>query len=176
MNKVILVGRLARDPELRYAQSGTAVCRYGLAVRRARARDGEQDVDFINIVAFGTAAEFAGKYFRKGMMVSVCGELRTSTYEQNGVKRYSTDVIVQDQEFAESKASFESRQNNGGNNFGGGSYGGHGNRQSQQNAGFAQADFPQNYDPQSDIAPNASGPDGFTPVDTTLEGDEDLPF
>ena len=97
MNKVILMGRLARDPDLRYSTSGQSVCRYTLAVNRSYKREGDPDADFINIVSFGPRGEFAGKYFRKGMMVAICGELRVSSYEQNGVKRYSTDVVATDQ-------------------------------------------------------------------------------
>lgn len=112
MNKVILMGRLTRDPEVRYSQSATplAVARYGLAVRRQFVRQGEQDVDFFNIVAFGKAGEFAEKYFRKGQMVAVVGRLQTRMWEdpQRG-KQTITEIIVDEQHFAESKASAESR-------------------------------------------------------------------
>ena len=88
MNKVILMGRLTRDPELRYSQGaqGTAVCRYSLAVNRSFKREGEPEADFINIVAFGSRGEFASKYFRKGMMVGVVGELRISSYDDKDGK------------------------------------------------------------------------------------------
>ncbi len=108
MNKVILMGRLTRDPEVRYTASNQqmAVSRYTLAVDRSYKREGEPDADFINIVAFGKRAEFAGKYFRKGMMVAVVGELRISSYEdRDGNKRWSTDVVVSEQYFADGKAS-----------------------------------------------------------------------
>lgn len=106
MNKVILLGRLTRDPEVRYTQGaqGTAVARYSLAVNRSYKRDGEPDADFINIVAFGARGEFAGKYFKKGMMVGVVGELRISSFtDKEGNKRWSTDVVVTEQYFAESR-------------------------------------------------------------------------
>ena len=108
MNKVILMGRLTRDSEVRYTASNQqmAVSRYTLAVDRSYKREGEPDADFINIVAFGKRAEFAGKYFRKGMMVAVVGELRISSYEdRDGNKRWSTDVVVSEQYFADGKAS-----------------------------------------------------------------------
>ena len=112
MNKVILMGRLTRDPEVRYSQSATpvAVAKYGLAVKRQFARQGEQDVDFFNIVSFGKAGEFAEKFFRKGQMVAVSGRLQVNTWEdQQKVKHTSVDVVAEEQHFAESKASAESR-------------------------------------------------------------------
>lgn len=112
MNKVILMGRLTRDPEIRYSQSANpvAVSKYGLAVRRQYKREGEPDVDFINIVAFGKAAEFSEKYFKKGQMVAVTGRLQIGTWEdKEGIKRINVDVIAEEQHFAESKASFESK-------------------------------------------------------------------
>lgn len=110
MNKVILMGRLTRNPEVRYSQSSNpvAVARYGLAVRRQFSKQGEQDVDFFNIVAFGKAGEFAEKYFSKGQMVAVVGRLQVNTWEdQQKVKHTSVDVIVEEQHFAESKKSRE---------------------------------------------------------------------
>ncbi len=107
MNKVILMGRLTRDPEVRYSQgdSSTAIARYSLAVdRRRTSGGGEQTADFINIVAFGRSAEFAEKYFRKGMKVLVTGRIQTGSYtNKDGQKVYTTDVVVEDQEFCESK-------------------------------------------------------------------------
>ena len=107
MNKVILMGRLARDPEVRYSQgdSATAVARYTLAVDRRFKRDGEASADFINCVVFGKSAEFAERYFRQGLKVVVSGRIQTGSYtNRDGVKVYTTDVVVEDQEFAESKA------------------------------------------------------------------------
>jgi single-strand DNA-binding protein len=111
MNKVILMGRLTRDPDIRYSQGATptAVARYSLAVDRRFRRDGEQTADFINCVAFGRSAEFAEKYFRQGLKVIVTGRIQTGSYtNRDGVKVYTTDVVVEDQEFAESKAASES--------------------------------------------------------------------
>ena len=113
MNKVILMGRLTRDPEVRYSQgeSSTAIARYTLAVDRRFRRngDGEQNADFIGCVAFGRSAEFAEKYFRQGLKVIVTGRIQTGSYtNKDGQKVYTTDVVVEDQEFAESKASSDS--------------------------------------------------------------------
>ena len=110
MNRVILMGRLARDPEVRYTQGerSMAVARYTLAVDRRGARksqDGnEETADFINIVAFDRAGEFAEKYFRQGMRVLVSGRIQTGSYtNKEGQRVYTTDIIADDQEFADSK-------------------------------------------------------------------------
>ena len=108
MNKVILMGRLTRDPEVRYSQgeNATAVARYTLAVERRFKRDGEQTADFIGCVAFGRAAEFAEKYLRKGVKVGVTGRIQTGSYtNKDGQKVYTTDVVIEEQEFAESKSA-----------------------------------------------------------------------
>ncbi len=108
MNKVILMGRLVRDPEVRYSQgeTSTAIARYTLAVDRRFKREGDQQTaDFIGCVAFGRAGEFAEKYFRKGTKVLVTGRIQTGSYERDGQRIYTTDVVVEEQEFAESKAS-----------------------------------------------------------------------
>ena len=109
MNKVILMGRLTRDPEVRYStgDSATAVARYTLAVdRRMRRNDGEQSADFIGCVAFGRSAEFAERYLRQGTKVVVTGRIQTGSYtNRDGQRVYTTDVVVEDQEFAESKAA-----------------------------------------------------------------------
>lgn len=103
MNKVILVGRLARDPEIR-VNGEHKVCRYTLAVDRRFKRDGEPTADFINCVIFGKSAEFAKKYFSKGMRVSVAGHIQTGSYQnKDGNTVYTTDVIVEEQEFAQGK-------------------------------------------------------------------------
>lgn len=117
MNKVILMGRLVRDPEVRYSQGEepTAIARYTLAVDRrgTKKKDGEQkETDFINCVAFRKAGEFAEKYFRQGMRVLISGRIQTGSYvNKDGNKVYTTDIIVEDQEFADSKAQ---RAGNGG--------------------------------------------------------------
>ena len=152
MNKVILMGRLTRDPEVRYSQgdNSMAIARYTLAVdRRAARRDGadQQTADFIQCVAFGRAGEFAEKYFRKGTKVLVTGRIQTGSYtNQDGQRVYTTDVVVEDQEFAESKASGE-------------------NSGYQQNSGFAPAGRP---------APSAAVGDGFMNIPDGI--DEELPF
>ena len=107
MNKVILMGRLTRDPEVRYTQGdqAMAIARYTLAVDRRFKRDGEQSADFIQCVAFGRSGEFAEKYFHKGTKVVVEGRIQTGSYERDGQRVYTTDVVVEQQEFAESKAS-----------------------------------------------------------------------
>ena len=115
MNKVILLGRLTRDPEVRYSQgdSASAVARYTLAVDRRFRRDGDgQTADFIGCVAFGRAAEFAEKYLRQGTKIAVTGRIQTGSYtNRDGVKVYTTDVVIEEQEFAESKAASGSSNN-----------------------------------------------------------------
>lgn len=108
MNKVIIMGRLTRDPEVRYSagESGTAIARYTLAVDRRFKRDGEATADFISCVSFGRTAEFAEKYFHQGLKVLVAGRIQTGSYTNNsGQKVYTTDVVVEEQEFAEGKNS-----------------------------------------------------------------------
>ena len=107
MNKVILMGRLTREPEVRYTQGSnpTAVAKYSLAVPRKFKRDGEPDCDFINCVAFGKSAEFAEKYLRQGIKIAVVGRIQTGSYtNKDGQKVYTTDVVVEEQEFSESKS------------------------------------------------------------------------
>ena len=116
MNKVILMGRLTRDPEVRYAQgeNSMAIARFSLAVDRRRQNNSDgQTADFINIVAFGRLGEFAEKYLHKGTKVALSGRIQTGSYtNKDGVRVYTTDVVVEDQEFAESKNA--SGQNEGG--------------------------------------------------------------
>ena len=132
MNKVILMGRLTRDPEIRYSQGeqATAVARYTIAVDRRFRRDNDtQTADFIGCVAVGRQGEFAEKYLRKGVKIALTGRIQTGSYtNRDGQKVYTTDVVVEEQEFAESKSA------------------------SEQNAGFAPADRP---------APSAAVGDGF---------------
>lgn len=151
MNKVILMGRLTRDPEVRLPQGGqsTAVCRYTIAVDRSYKRDGEPTADFINIVVFGKRAEFAGNYFKKGMKIAVIGELRIRSYEdREGQRRWVTEVVASEQHFAESRAASESSREE---------YGARPNNQ-----------------PASYQAPAGGRNDGFIPV--TVPDDDDLPF
>lgn len=160
MNKVILMGRLTRDPEVRYSQGATpmAVARFSLAVDRRFRRnsgDDQQTADFINCVAFGKNGEFIEKYFRKGQMVGVVGRLQVSQWTDNtGSKRYSTDVVVEEQYFAESKGNSENRGSS--QSF----------SQDSPAASFERPSAPMN-------KPSAS--EGFYPIDESIE-DDDLPF
>ena len=148
MNKAILLGRLTRDPEVRYSQGQNgeqmAIARYSLAVDRRRARntgDDQQSADFINCVAFGRQGEFAEKYLKKGTKIAVTGRIQTGSYtNKDGQKVYTTDVVIEEQEFAESKGSGE------------GSTG---------------------YTPR-ESAPSAADAGGFMPIPDGIEGD--LPF
>ena len=106
MNKAILMGRLTKDPDVRYTQAATPLCitRYTLAVDRRFKREGEPSADYINCVVFGKSAEFAEKYFKKGMRVTVSGRIETGSYtNREGAKVYTTEVVVEEQEFAENK-------------------------------------------------------------------------
>ena len=109
MNKVILMGRLTRDPEVRYAQgeNAMAIARFSLAVDRRRQNNADgQTADFINIVAFGRLGEFAEKYLHKGTKVALSGRIQTGSYtNKDGVKVYTSDVVVEHMEFAESKGT-----------------------------------------------------------------------
>ena len=105
MNKTVLMGRLTRDPEVRYTQTNnTLVASFSLAVNRRFAREGEQQADFINIVAWGKTGEFCSKFFKKGMQVSVIGRLQTRNWDdEQGQKHYVTEVIAEEVYFADSK-------------------------------------------------------------------------
>ena len=152
MNKVILMGRLTRNPEVRYGsgQNATAVARYTLAVDRRFSREGEATTDFIGCVAFGKIAEFAEKYFRQGTKILVTGRIQTGSYtNRDGRKVYTTDVVVEEQEFAESKAAASE-------NAGGG----------YQQAGAAAPTSPE---------PTQAAGDGFMNIPDGVE-DEGLPF
>ena len=152
MNKVILMGRLTRDPDVRYSQgeSATAVARFTLAVDRRFRRDGDTSADFIGCVAFGRQAEFAEKYLRQGTKIAITGRIQTGSYtNRDGQKVYTTDVVVEEQEFAESKAAAGER-----------------------GAGFQPQ---QNSNPfQSAPAPSAAAGDGFMNIPDGI--DEELPF
>lgn len=157
MNKVILMGRLTRDPEVRYStgDSATAVARYTLAVDRRFARRGEengQSADFIGCVAFGRSAEFAEKYLHQGTKVVVTGRIQTGSYtNRDGQKVYTTDVVVEDQEFAESKAAAGDR--------------------GAMNTGYAPA--PQSR-PAAPMPSESSAGDGFMNIPNGIN--EELPF
>jgi single-strand DNA-binding protein len=113
MNKVILMGRLTRDPEMRQTQSGVNVCSFSIAVNRRFAKEGQQNADFINCTAWRQQAEFICKYFQKGAMISVVGNLQSRSWEnQEGKKQYATDVVVDEVYFTGSRS--ESHSNNDG--------------------------------------------------------------
>ncbi len=152
MNKVILMGRLTRDPEVRYSQgaSQTAVARFSIAVDRRFKREGEPDADFFNCTAFGKQAEFVERYLRKGVKVVVCGRIQNDNYtNKEGQMVYSVRVIVDEIEFAESK---NASANNGDGGYNGGGYMGGGNNAP---------------------APSGAG-DGFMNIPDGI--DEELPF
>ena len=148
MNSVCLVGRLTRDPEVRYgSQSQMAIARFSIAVDRPFAdRNGERQTDFIRIVCFGKSAEFVEKYFKKGMRVGVTGSLRTDSYtNKDGVNVSTVEVAADRVEFMESRAERESRESTG--NYG----------------GYSQ--------PAPSQAPAGQAPEGFTALT-----DDDIPF
>ena len=152
MNKVILMGRLVKDPEVRYSNSAEplAVARYTLAVNRRFKRQGEPEADFINCVAFDRQGEFAEKYFRQGMRVLISGRIQTGSYiNRDGQKVYTTDIIVDDQEFADSKGAAADM--------------------SGYRGGYQQPAQPQQPAPSSAIG------DGFMNIPDGVE-DEGLPF
>ena len=147
MNKAILIGRLTRDPEVRYSSGENAltIARYTLAVDRRFHKDNEASADFIGCVAFGKGGEFAEKYLRQGTKIVVTGRIQTGSYtNRDGQKVYTTEIVVEDQEFAESKAA---SQNN-----------------SQTNAGSRQQPPP----------PMPTDKDGFMQIPDGI--DEELPF
>ncbi len=153
MNKVILMGRLTRDPEVRYSagENAMAIARYTLAVDRRFRRDGEATADFINCVVFGRGAEFAEKYLRQGIKIAVSGRIQTGSYtNREGAKVYTTEVVVDDQEFAESKSASDSYQ-----------------ASRPQSSAPAPAPAPM-------PAPDTAGTDGFMNIPDGI--DEELPF
>lgn len=112
MNKVIEIGRLTKDPEIRYSQGANATCiaRYTLAVDRKFKQEGQPTADFINCIAFGKLGEFAEKYLRKGIKIAVTGRIQTGSYKnKDGNTVYTTDVVVEEQEFCESKSQSNSQ-------------------------------------------------------------------
>lgn len=150
MNKVILMGRLTREPEVRYSQGAEplAVARYTLAVNRRFKRKDEPEADFIPCVAFGKSGEFAEKYFRKGQLVAVTGRLQVRSWDKDGERRWTTEVIIEEQYFAESKNSQPAAAEQG-----------------RKDTGEGKA-----------AKENGQAPaDGFYPIDESVE-DDDLPF
>lgn len=149
MNKVILMGRLTRDPEVRYSQgeNATAVARFTLAADRRIKRDNEASVDYINCVSFGRSAEFAEKYFHKGTKIVIAGRIQTGSYtNKDGRKVYTTDIVIEEQDFAESKAASHQNDHTG-----------------EQNRSSSQ---------QTQQAKPQTGSDGFM----SISDDEELPF
>ncbi len=153
MNKVILMGRLVKEPEVRYSQGAEpiAVARYTLAVNRRFKRQGEPEADFINCVAFGKTGEFAEKYFKKGQFVSSAGRLQVRSWDKDGERRYATEVIIEEQHFAESKKDS-----------------GEGKAAAAQSR---PATAPNKPAKQMGLAEQ----EGFYPIDESVE-DDDLPF
>ena len=167
MNKVVLMGRLTRNPDVRYSQGerSTCVARYTLAVNRRVKRDGEPDADFINCVAFGRQGEFAEKYLKQGTKIVISGRIQTGSYtNRDGIKVYTTDIIVEEQDFAESKAA--SANYSGG--YQQGSY--------QSNGGYQNSEAPAAPQPTmtSRPAPSEAASDGFMTIPDGIE--EELPF
>ena len=120
MNKVILMGRLTRDPDIRYTQGDSPMCiaRYTLAVDRRFSRNKEDgnNADFIPCICFGKSAEFVEKYLKKGTKMAVAGRIQTGSYtNKDGVKVYTTEVAIEEQEFAESKSSSDGSGTSSGN-------------------------------------------------------------
>jgi len=173
LNKAIIMGRLTRDPEMRYTQSNIAVCSFSVAVdRNYIPAGGQRQTDFINVVAWRSTAEFVGKYFSKGKMIVVCGSIQTRTWDgQDGRKNYATEIVADEVFFGESKRDGDSAPS---------AYYPAAPAQSGS-AGNAYAP-PQPYEavsapamPQAPVAPNLSanmGEADFVPIDT----DDDLPF
>lgn len=166
MNKVILMGRLTRNPDIRYSQGerSTCVARYTLAVNRRFRREGDQDADFINCVAFGRQGEFAEKYLKQGTKIVISGRIQTGSYiNRDGVKVYTTDVVVEEQDFAESKAASA--------NYSGGYQ-----QQSYQSSAPApaQQDVQSAPAPTTRPAPSEAISDGFMTIPEGIE--EELPF
>ena len=157
MNKVILMGRLTRDPDVRYSsgENAMAIARYTLAVDRRFNRNNEATADFISCVAFGKSAEFAEKYLRQGIKIAVTGRIQTGSYtNREGQKVYTTEVVVEDQEFAESKAASES--------YGAGRASSYGSQQNSQPAAPAAP------------APEQAATEGFMNIPDGIE--DELPF
>lgn len=112
MNKVMLTGRFTRDPEIKYTNEGTSIARFSIAVNRRFVKEGsDQKADFFNCVAFEKTAEFIEKYFYKGMKADLSGRIQTDSYtNKDGVKIYTTDIVVEEIEFGESKGVAQTQQ------------------------------------------------------------------
>ena len=151
MNKVTLMGRLTRDPEIRYSQGSEPLCiaKFTLAVNRRFKRDGEQEADFIFCTAFGKQAEFIERFFKKGSQPLITGRIQVRSYVDNsGQKKWSTEVIVEEVQFTESKAANEMRMQR-------------------------ESDSSYNMPPQN---PGHGEPEGFSAIAQSIDEDDDLPF
>ena len=112
MNSVIILGRLTKEPEVRYAgTANTAICNFTMAVNRTFKKDGQPDADFIPIVTLGKTAEFCGKYFAKGLKVAVRGRIQTRTWEKDGTKHYVTEIVAEQVDFADGKKQNSQQEN-----------------------------------------------------------------
>ncbi|MCL1843818.1 MAG: single-stranded DNA-binding protein [Defluviitaleaceae bacterium] len=150
MNKVILVGRLTKDPEIRYSQSAEPMCisKFTLAVNKRFKREGEPDADFILCTAFRRTAEFMERFIKRGMMVSVCGSLNVRTFDDNtGQRKWITEVNCDEVNFAESREAYEARMAKSGGDY-------------------SSAPAP----------PSAPEPEGFAAITQSIDEDDDLPF
>lgn len=153
INRVVLVGRLTRDPELRKTPSGASVCSYTLAVNRTRKAEGQPDADFINCVSWNKTAELMNQYLSKGALIGIEGRIQTRNYDnQNGQKVYVTEVITDSVQFLESKQKAQQNQNN------------------MENGAYYQQQSPQYTQPQQ------SQSYGFDSNDTLDIASDDLPF
>lgn len=176
MNKVILMGRLTRDPEVRYTQGDNSLCiaNFTVAVDRRMSRNNQdgQTADFISCVVFGKLAEHVEKYYRKGLKTCLSGRIQTRNYtNREGVKVYVTEVVVEDLEFAESKNASGGGSNYGGN---GGNYGGSGNGGYNSNAGGSYGGGYSAPAQNQGAAPASDALDGFMNIPDGI--DEELPF
>lgn len=179
MNSVSLIGRLVRDPELRYAQTGTAMCRFTVAVDRRMSKQKRQEAqannqptaDFISCTAFGATAELIANYHRKGSQIGIEGRIQTGSYEKEGRTIYTTDVVVNNLTFIGSSQGGGQAQ--GGFNQNQGGFNSQNNFQSQ--GGFSQPgggnQGPVNSAYENDFSKNDNDDDGFFPVDN-----DDIPF
>jgi single-strand DNA-binding protein len=166
MNKVILMGNLTKDPEIRYTQSAEPLCvaRYTLAVAKRFKKEGEPDAEFILCRSFGKQAEFVERFLKKGMKIALVGRITTYSYEDNGQRKWVTEVIAEEVEFAESKAAFEARMAKSGGGF-------------SNNGGPPDPFFDslQNNPPPSQNNAPAFEPEGFSAITQSID-DDDLPF
>lgn len=168
MNSITLIGRFTRDPELKYGQSGKAYARFSIAVNRPFTRD---EADFINCVAFGKTAETIGEYFRKGSQIGLTGRLQMNRYEtQNGEKRTSYDVVVDNFDFLGSRNT-----NNSGNNYNNNSYG-------NNNSGYSRNNGPMMNNEEPNFYGNREEPE-FKPkkpvavdTDNMMDDEDEFPF